>query len=69
MVTGLSINYDIGSALVAVTDVDRRNLLSNAIQKLVKEKKDPDLDLKIPNPETKGLIIPFKKNQQLTVHQ
>ena len=69
MVTGLSINYDIGSALVAVTDVDRRNLLSNAIQKLVKEKKDPDLDLKIPNPETKDLIIPFKKNQQLTVHQ
>ena len=67
--TGLSINYDIGSALVAVTDVDRRNLLSNAIQKLVKEKKDPDLDLKIPNPETKDLIIPFKENQQLTVHQ
>ena len=67
--TGLSINYDIGSALVAVTDVDRRNLLSNAIQKLVKEKKDPDLDLKIPNPETKDLIIPFKKNQQLIVQQ
>ena len=67
--TGLSINYDIRSALVAVTDVDRQNLLSNAIQKLVKEKKDPDLDFKIPNPETKDLIIPFKKNQQLTVHQ
>ena len=37
-VTGLSINNDIGSALVTVTDVDRRNFLSEAIQKLVKEK-------------------------------
>ena len=36
-VTGLSINQDIGSALVTVTDVYRQNLLSNTIQKLVKE--------------------------------
>ena len=52
-VTGLSINHNIG------TNFDRQNLLSNAIQKLVKEKKDPDLDLKISNPETKDLITPF----------
>ena len=67
--TGLSINQDIGSALVTVTDVDQQNVLSNTIQRLVKEKKEPDLDLKISNSETKDIIIPFKKNQQLTVHQ
>ena len=36
-VTGLSINQDIGSALVTVTDVYRQKFLSNTIQKLVKE--------------------------------
>ena len=36
-VTGLSINQDIGSALVTVTDVYQQNFLSNTIQKLVKE--------------------------------
>ena len=36
-VTGLSINQDIGSALVTVTDVYRQIFLSNTIQKLVKE--------------------------------
>ena len=64
-VTGLSINQDIGSALVTVTDVDQKKLLSNAIQKILKEKKEPDLDLKISNPETKDIIISFLKNQQL----
>ena len=61
VVTGLSINQDIGSALVPVTDIDQQNFLSNTIQKLVKEKKDPDLDLKITNPETKDIIIRLKK--------
>ena len=60
-VTGLSINQDIGSALVTVTDVYWQSFLSNTIQKLVKEKKEPDLDLRISNPETKDIIIPFKK--------
>ena len=70
MVTGLSINHYIGSALGTVADVDRPNFLSSAIKKLVKEEKDPDLDLKISNPEKKDLIIPFeKKNLQLTVRQ
>ena len=59
--TGLSINQDIGSALVTVTDVDQENFLSNTIQKLVKEKKDPNLDLEISNLETKNIIIPFRK--------
>ena len=38
LVYGLSINQDIDSALVTVTEVDRQNFLSNTIQKLVKEK-------------------------------
>ena len=59
--TGLSINQDVGSELVTVTDTDRLNFLSNSIQNLVKEKKEPDLDLKISNPETKDIIIPFQK--------
>ena len=59
--TGLSINQDIGSELVTVTDIDRLNFLSNSIQNLAKEKKEPDLDLKIPNPETKDVPIPFQK--------
>ena len=59
--TGLSINLDIGSELVTVTDIDKLNVLSNSIQNLVKEKKEPDLNLKISNPETKDIIIPFQK--------
>ena len=38
--TGLSINQDIGSALVTLTGIDRQKFLSNTIQKLVKEKKN-----------------------------
>ena len=60
-VTGLSINQDVGSELVIVTDTDRLNFLSNSMQNLVKEKKEPDLDLKIFNSEAKDIIIPFQK--------
>ena len=67
--TRLSINQDIGSALITVTDVYWQSFFSNTIQKLVKEKKEPDLDLKVSNPETKDIIIPFKKNQQLIAYQ
>ena len=42
-------------------DIDRLNFLSNSIQNLVNEKKEPDLGLKISNPETKDIIIPFQK--------
>ena len=61
-VTGLSRNQDLGSDLVTPTDVYRQTFLSNTIQKLVKEKNEPDLDLKISNPKTKDIIILFKKN-------
>ena len=60
-VIGLLLNQDIGSALMRVTEIDRQNFLSNSIQKLVKEKKEPDLLHKTSNPETKG-IIPFQRN-------
>ena len=57
-VTGVSISQDIGWTL---TDIDGQNFLRNTIQNLVKEKKEPDLDLKISNSETKNIIIPFQK--------
>ena len=57
-VIGLLLNQDIGSALMRVNEIDRQNFLSNSIQKLVKEKKEPDLLHKTSNPETKD-IIPF----------
>ena len=59
--TGLSINQDVGSELVTVTGTDRLNFLSNSIQNLVKEKKEPDLDLKISYLEAKDITIPFQK--------
>ena len=34
------------------------------MQELIERKKEPDLDLKIVNPETKTVTIPFKKNQK-----
>ena len=40
----MSINQDIDSSLLTVTDTERQEAISNLIQKLVK-KKDPDLDL------------------------
>ena len=60
-VIGLPINQDINCSLAAVTDTDRQEAISNFIQKLVKEKKDPDLDLRIYNEEVFEKIIPFKK--------
>ena len=61
VITGLSINQDVHSDLVSVTYTDIQEAISNLIQKLVKEKKDPDLDLRIYNEEVFEKIIPFKK--------
>ena len=60
-VTGLSINQDNVSSLVVVTDSDRQNVLSNIMQKLVKEIKEPNFDLEIYNTETSEVITPFQK--------
>ena len=45
-VTGLSINQDIDSGLIAVTDTDRQEAITNLIQRFVKEKKEPNPDNK-----------------------
>ena len=66
-VTGLSINQDIDSRLIAVKDTNRQEAISNLIQKLVIEKKDPDLDLKICNEEAFEKIIPFEKKTESEV--
>ena len=64
----MSINQDTGSREVAITDTDRLETLSNLIQKLVKEKKEPNLDLVISNEETLETVIPLqKKKKQLKV--
>ena len=61
VITGLSINQDVHSDLVSVTYTDIQEAISNSIQKLVKEKKDPDLDLRIYNEKAFEKINPFKK--------
>ena len=63
-VTGLFINQDIDSRLVAVTHADWQEAISNLIQKLLKEKKDPGIDLCIYNEEAFEKIIPFKKKRE-----
>ena len=63
------INQDVDSGLVAVADTDRQELLSNLIQKLIKERKEPDLDLRIDNVEAFEKIIPLKKKLTLRYHQ
>ena len=45
-VTVLSINQDIDSGLIAVTDTDRQEAITNLIQRFVKEKKEPNPDNK-----------------------
>ena len=74
-ITGLSINQNIDSDLVAIADVDKQEAISNLIQTLVKENKEPHLDLKIYCEEAFEIIIPFEKrenpkvrNQKLTYY-
>ena len=59
----MPINQDTGSREVAITDTDRLETLSNLIQKLVKEKKEPNLDLVISNEETLETVIPLQKKK------
>ena len=61
--------------MVAVVDVDIQEAIRNSIRKLVKEKREPDLDLKIYCEEAFEKIIPFEKkesskvpNQKLTYY-
>ena len=64
-ITGLSINQNTDSDLVAIADVDKQEAISNLIQTLVKEKKEPHLDLKIYCEEAFEIIIPFEKRKTL----
>ena len=59
-VTGISINQDIDSKIAEVTDTDRQHFLSNLIQKQVKDIREPNVDLKISNPEKSEVIISFQ---------
>ena len=61
-ITGLSINQDVDS--IAATDTDRQEAICNLIQKLVKEKKDPDRHLWIYNEEEFEKIFPFKNKSE-----
>ena len=64
-ITGMTIKPDIvDSDIVKVTDQKKLESLSKRIQELVERKKEPDLDLKIVNPETKTVTIPFKKKSE-----
>ena len=62
-VTGLSINQEVESDLVPVTDLDSQNALSDLIRNYVKKKEEPNLTLKIYNEEAFETIIPLKKNK------
>ena len=59
-VTGLSINQDLDSKVIALTDTDKLETISNLIQKLAKKKKEGDLDLRIRNEKIKEKVIRFQ---------
>ena len=62
-IAGLTIKPDIvDSELVKVTNQEKLKNLSEEIQELVKNYKEPNLDLIISNVETKKFVIPFKKS-------
>ena len=61
--TGLSINQDIDSKVIAITDTNRLETICSLIQELVNENKDPGLDLRIGNEEIMEKIIRFQKKK------
>ena len=66
--TGMTITPDIvDSNLVKVTIQEKLNSLSKRIQELVKNYKEPNLDLTLSSPETKSLVIPFQKKPETDV--
>ena len=66
-VTGLLINQDIGTDFMAVGETDRQEVLSKLIQKLLKEKNEPCLFLRIFNEEAMEKLIPFKRKSSKEV--
>ena len=62
-ITRISIKPDIGDSSLVI-DESKLKFLSEKIQELVKNKREPDLNLTISHSETKDLIIPLKKHQK-----
>ena len=54
----------VDSDKVKVIDPKKLESLSKRIQELVEREKEPDLDLRIVNPETKTVTIPFQKKSE-----
>ena len=54
----------VDSDKVKVIDPKKLESLCKRIQELVEREKEPDLDLRIVNPETKTVTISFQKNQK-----
>ena len=69
VVTVLSINQDLDSKISAVCDTDRLETISNLIQKLVKNKKELDRDLRIRNEETIEKVIKFQRKTPIELLQ
>ena len=61
VVTELSINQDIGTDFIAVGETDRQEVLSKLMQKLVQEKREPYLFLRIFNEVAMEKLIPLKR--------
>ena len=55
-ITDLSINQDIDSDLIMLTDTRKQNEISDQIKKLVKEKKEPHLNFRICNEAFRKII-------------
>ena len=60
-ISELSINQDIGTDFIAVRETDRQEVLSKLIQKLVNERREPYLFIRIFNEEAIEKIIPFER--------
>ena len=56
-----------GTDLIPVGETDRQEVLNKLIQKLVKEKRDQCLFLRIFNEETMEKLIPFKRRSSKEV--
>ena len=64
-VTEMVIKPDIAdSELVKIENTNELDSISNEIQELIKNYKDPDLTLSISNPETKTLLLLFVRKDK-----
>ena len=52
------------SELVKIENTNELDSISNEIQELIKNYKDPDLTLSISNPETKTLLLLFVRKDK-----